>query len=66
MKKEQPSEFEAAAATQSNRSFLSELWGFLKSNKKWWLIPIIVVFLILGLLILLSGTGLAPFIYTLF
>jgi hypothetical protein len=66
MKKEQTSEFEAAAAAQSHNSFLSELWGFLKSNKKWWLIPIIVVFLILGLLILLSGTGLAPFIYTLF
>jgi hypothetical protein len=66
MKKEQPSEFESAAATQSNRGFLGELWGFLKSNKKWWLIPIFVVFLILGLLILLSGTGLAPFIYTLF
>jgi hypothetical protein len=66
MKREQPSEFEAAAAAQSDKSFLSELWGFLKSNKKWWLIPIIVVFLILGLLILLSSTGLAPFIYTLF
>jgi len=66
MKKEQPSKFEAAAATQSNKSFPSELWDFLKSNKKWWLIPIIVVFLILGMLILLSSTGLAPFIYTLF
>jgi uncharacterized protein DUF5989 len=60
-----PSEFEKTAAT-SNGNFFAELWGFLKSNKKWWLIPIILLFLIFGLLILLSSTGLAPFIYTLF
>ncbi|MCO5052751.1 MAG: DUF5989 family protein [Verrucomicrobiae bacterium] len=42
------------------------MWGFLRHNKKWWLIPILVVFLIFGLLILLAGTGVAPFIYTLF
>ena len=58
-------EFEKAAA-QARGGFLSDLWGFLKTNKKWWLLPIFVVFLILGLLILLSSTGVAPFIYTLF
>jgi hypothetical protein len=46
------------AATQGNAGFLGELWGFLKVNKKWWLLPILVVFLILSLLILLSSTGL--------
>lgn len=45
---------------------MSDLWGFLKLNKKWWLLPIIVVFLVFGLLIFLSSTGIAPFIYTLF
>jgi len=35
-------------------------------NKKWWLVPIIAVLLIFGLLILLSSTGVAPFIYTVF
>jgi Family of unknown function (DUF5989) len=48
-------------------SFLIELWQFLKARKKFWLLPIIVVMLLLGgLLILAQGSALAPFIYTLF
>ena len=39
---------------------------FLRQNKKWWLLPILILSLLLGLLIVLSGSGLAPFIYTLF
>ena len=66
MKKEKTSEFEKAAAAQPRAGFFSDLWGFLKTNKKWWLMPIIVLFLTAGLLMLLSSTGLAPFIYTLF
>ncbi len=45
---------------------VSEFWGFLKDNKKWWLAPIIISILGLGLLVLLGGTAAAPFIYTLF
>lgn len=60
------SEFEKAAAEENDRGFFSELWGFLRENKKWWLLPILVVLLAFGLLLALSGTGLAPFIYTLF
>ncbi|HWX18924.1 MAG TPA: DUF5989 family protein [Candidatus Binatia bacterium] len=45
---------------------MREIWGFMKENKKWWLLPLVVALLVLGLLVLLSGTGLAPFIYTLF
>jgi hypothetical protein len=66
MKNKQPSQFEKAAAKQSGGGFMSDLWGFLKTNKKWWLLPIIVVFVILAVLVLLSSTGVAPFIYTLF
>jgi len=58
--------FEKAAAAQAKSGFLSERWGFLKTNKKWWLLPIVVVLLLLGSLLLLSGSGIAPFIYTLF
>jgi hypothetical protein len=65
MKPDKPSEFEFAAE-QSRSGFLGELWAFLKSNKKWWMLPIIVMLLLLGLLVVLSGTGLAPFIYTMF
>ena len=43
-----------------------EFWDFLRHNKKWWLAPIIVILLLFGLLIVLAGTGAAPFIYTLF
>jgi hypothetical protein len=51
---------------QSEPTFLSDLWHFLKSNKKWWLLPIVIVILLIGLLALLSGSAAAPFIYTLF
>ena len=47
--------------------FLKDLWLFLKTRKKFWLLPIIVILLIFGILIILAGgTALAPFIYTLF
>ena len=45
---------------------VAEFWDFLKHNKKWWLLPIILVVLALGALVFLSGSGAAPFIYTLF
>ena len=44
----------------------TEFIDFLKENKKWWLAPIIVSILGLGLLVMLGGTAAAPFIYTLF
>jgi len=48
-------------------SFLKELWAFLKARKKFWLLPLILVMLILGgLLVLAQGSVMAPFIYTLF
>jgi hypothetical protein len=60
------SEFEKTAHAQADAGFFRELWGFLRQNKKWWLLPILIVMLLFGLLVLLSGTGFAPFIYTLF
>lgn len=48
-------------------SHLGQIWGFLKVRKKWWLTPIVVFTLLLGLLIVLTeGSAVAPFIYTLF
>ncbi len=51
----------------SKLSIVSEFWDYLKERKKWWLAPIVVFMLLLGLLIVLTeGTAIAPFIYTLF
>lgn len=48
-------------------SILKEIWEFIKYKKKYWLIPIIVTLLLLGLLLFLTeGSAIAPFIYTLF
>lgn len=48
-------------------SFVAELWDFLRSRKKFWLIPIVVMMLIFGgLIVLTKGSAVAPFIYTLF
>lgn len=47
--------------------FLKDLWGFLKERKKFWLLPIILTLLLFGVLIVLtSGSAIAPFVYTLF
>ena len=44
-----------------------ELWDYMKARKKWWLLPMIVVMLFLGLLLAFAqGSALAPFIYTIF
>jgi hypothetical protein len=45
---------------------IRDLWGFLKERKKWWLLPMIVMLLLVGVLIFSSGSAVAPFIYTLF
>ncbi len=51
---------------QKRSSLIAEFWGLLKHNKKWWLLPIIITLLLLGALVLLGGTAIAPFIYPLF
>ena len=51
----------------SKTETLKEFWGFMKTRKKFWLAPIIIILLLLGILIVLSETSaVAPFIYTLF
>ena len=47
--------------------FLNDLWSYMRERKKFWLAPIIIVLLLLGVLIVLAeGTVVAPFIYTVF
>ena len=46
---------------------LVDLWGFMRERKKFWLAPIIIVMVLLGVLLVVSqGSAVAPFIYTLF
>jgi Family of unknown function (DUF5989) len=56
----------AREAAGKERGVIGELFAFLRENKKWWLLPILIVLLLVGVLAVLGGTGLAPFIYTLF
>ena len=47
--------------------FVLELWAFMKERKKFWLLPIISILLLVGALVVLTqGSAVAPFIYTLF
>ena len=57
----------ARAASETRRGGLYlELWYFVRRSKKWWLIPFLIPIVVMGALMLLAGTGAAPFIYTLF
>lgn len=47
-------------------SIFEEFTSFILENKAWWLVPILIVFALVGALLLLTSTGAAPFIYTLF
>ena len=51
----------------ANSSIVRELWAFMRARKKFWLLPIIVVLVLVGALIVFAqGSVLAPFIYTIF
>ena len=53
-------------AGEAPPSFVREVWDLVSSDKRWWLAPIVIAIVILGALVMLTGTGVAPFIYTLF
>lgn len=53
-------------ASEKQSGVLAEMVAFLRQNKKWWLLPIVAVLLLVGLFLVLGSTGAAPFIYTLF
>jgi Family of unknown function (DUF5989) len=66
MQEQAQTEFERAGVQKSSGGLLWDVLGMLGQTKKWWLVPVLIVTLLMGLLILLSGTAAAPFIYTLF
>jgi hypothetical protein len=66
MSETRPKDFRTAAAKGGSPGLVAELGRFLWQTKKWWMVPIILTLLLLGVLIYLSGSAAAPFIYTLF
>jgi len=58
-------EFEMEARSQ-RVSLAAEFWDFLKYNKKWWLLPILVVVALIGALVYVGGSAAMPFVYPLF
>src|SRR5258708_2242443 len=59
-------ELRAAAEQQANIPLWKDFAIFLLHNKKWWLLPIILILLVLSLLMAISSTAISPFIYTIF
>ena len=53
-------------AEQAQQGFLREFWELFRYNKKWWLTPIVLGLLLVGFLLFLATTAVAPFIYTIF
>ncbi|MFO1030810.1 MAG: DUF5989 family protein [Planctomycetota bacterium] len=52
------------AAGKEERGLVAEFVAFMAENRMWWLAPILIVFLLLGILLILGATGIAPFLYT--
>lgn len=61
-----PSDNEQLFQEASDPGFFADLWDFLKTSRKWWMLPLIGAFILLGVILVLSQTAAAPFIYTLF
>ena len=56
----------AESGEEKESTLAGEILSLLRHNKKWWLVPILLVLLAFGVLLILGSTGAAPFIYTLF
>ena len=60
-----PDDFEKQAS-RSTPGLIGETIGFLRQSRKWWLLPVLLALVALGLFVVLAETAVAPFIYTLF
>ena len=65
MEKKQRTEFEKSGE-QKDIGLFGELVAMLKQNKKYWLIPLLIILLLFGALIALGSSAAAPYVYTLF
>jgi hypothetical protein len=62
----EPDQDFAQSAQEAPEGLLREFLGFLSHSKKWWLIPLLVVLLLVGVLVILGSTALGPLLYPLF
>ncbi len=62
----EPNRFAQWAGEPRPCSLAQEFWQFLRYNKKWWLLPIVLLLFLATMLIVLGSTGAGPFLYTLF
>ncbi|HKQ48227.1 MAG TPA: DUF5989 family protein [Phycisphaerae bacterium] len=60
-----PNDFTREAGAE-RVGLVAEFWDFLKHNKKWWLLPILVVVALIGALVYVGGSAAMPFVYPLF
>ena len=60
-----PGEFEQQA-TRATPGLIREMAGFIRQSGKWWLVPVVLALVALGIFVVLAETAVAPFIYTLF
>lgn len=56
----------AREAERETPSLARELWDWLRQNRKWWLAPLLIALLVVGVLVVLGSTVLGPFLYPLF
>ena len=56
----------AREAEREDPGLARELWAWLRHNKKWWLAPLLIVLLVVGVLVVVGSTVLGPFLYPLF
>jgi uncharacterized protein DUF5989 len=66
MSEQRLTEFEQIAEKGTQDNVFTDFWFLFRYSKKYWLLPVVLVLILLGGLMLLSGTAVAPFIYTLF
>jgi hypothetical protein len=56
----------AEHAAEKPKGFFADFFHFIRHNKKWWITPIFVILILVSALLILGGSGVAPFIYSLF
>lgn len=66
MSQDQHLDFERAAARSGSNNLVTDVWYFVRTGRKWWLLPLLATLLLFAALMILSSSAVAPLIYTVF